>query len=317
MAEEGFDGQGRFPPQKLVNVGEDMAKFENSKAKVQLNALILSLSKAVAGHVIPNDGHVENSIAGQIIDFLRNLERLANEVELFKETQRFGNMAFRNWHDKLAEVITPFLEELNLPQRDGVPLYDEFLHYLSQSFGSKQRLDFGTGHELNFLAFFGGLLLENVAGPIKGPDILAVFAEYYKVCGKLILRFNLEPAGSHGVWGLDDHFHLVYILGSAQLAYGGDDGRLSPKDVLNSKLAHQEASQNLYFWAIDFIHTMKRGNFFEHSPLLFDISNVVSWSKIHRGMIKMYQDEVFGKFPVIQHFWFGRMYSLDPETPTS
>lgn len=306
------EGEGKYPPQKLVNVGADMEKFAISQARSQLLALIMSLSKAVAGETIPNDGRIENATAREIVELLDELSQVADSVEPFKETQRFGNMAFRSWHDQIASVLKKRLDGLSLPKQDGIPLYDEFYHYLSQSFGSGQRLDFGTGHELNFMAFFGALLVKDVAGPIKGPDILTVFAHYYKLCGKIIIRYNLEPAGSHGVWGLDDHFHLVYILGSAQLAYGSDDGRLTPKDVLNKTIAHKEATQNLYFWAIDFIHTVKRGNFFEHSPMLFDISNVATWTKIHRGMIKMYQDEVFGKFPVIQHFWFGRLYSLDP-----
>lgn len=311
MAVDG-EGEGKYPPQKLVNVAADMEKFAISQARSQLLALIMSLSKTVAGEVIPADGRVNNAIARELVELLEKLSEVADSVKPFEETQRFGNLAFRSWHDQIAKVMKERLDRLSLPKEDDVPLYDEFYHYLSQSFGSRQRLDFGTGHELNFLAFFGGLLLRDVVGPIKGPDILGVFATYYKLCGKLILRYNLEPAGSHGVWGLDDHFHLVYILGSAQLSYGSDDGRLTPKDVLNKVIAHKEASQNLYFWAIDFVHTMKRGNFFEHSPMLFDISNVATWTKIHRGMIKMYQDEVFGKFPVIQHLWFGRLYSLNP-----
>ena len=53
---------------------------------------------------------------------------------------------------------------------------------------------------------------------------------------------------------------------------------------------------------------MKRGQFFEHSPTLYDISGVPYWAKINQGMIKMYKVEVLGKFPVIQHFPIGKVF---------
>jgi serine/threonine-protein phosphatase 2A activator len=38
---------------------------------------------------------------------------------------------------------------------DGVAVLDELTPYLMGGFGSAQRLDYGTGHELSFLAFLG------------------------------------------------------------------------------------------------------------------------------------------------------------------
>ncbi len=56
---------------------------------------------------------------------------------------------------------------------------------------------------------------------------------------------------------------------------------------------------------------MKSGPFHEHSRYLFDMSSVADWSKVNKGLMKMFQAEVLHKFPVIQHFLFGSLLSLD------
>ena len=142
---------------------------------------------------------------------------------------------------------------------------------------------------------------------------------------KLILTYNLEPAGSHGVWGLDDHSFLPYIFGSAQLTRpiteaepipleGSLPGAPRPSDVAKPATVDLYRESNMYFSAIGFINDVKTGPFWEHSPILFDISGIRDgWGKINKGMIKMFNAEVLSKFPVVQHFQFGSLFSWDPD----
>ena len=56
----------------------------------------------------------------------------------------------------------------------------------------------------------------------------------------------------------------------------------------------------------------KRGPFHEHSPILYDITAVATWSKVNVGLTKMYVAEVLRKFPIVQHFLFGSLLRLAP-----
>jgi len=147
----------------------------------------------------------------------------------------------------------------------------------------------------------------------------------------LILYYNLEPAGSHGVWGLDDHSFLPYIFGSAQLARpltseaeptpteGSAPRTPRPSDVARPEAAERYRETWMYFSAVAFINDVKKGPFWEHSPILFDVSGIRDgWGKINKGMIKMFNAEVLSKFPVVQHFPFGSLFSweTDPNAQT-
>jgi serine/threonine-protein phosphatase 2A activator len=148
---------------------------------------------------------------------------------------------------------------------------------------------------------------------------------YLKVVRQLILTYNLEPAGSHGVWGLDDHSFLPYIFGSAQLTRpitetepmpleGSAPGAPRPSDVVKPATVDLYRDSNMYFSAIGFINDVKKGPFWEHSPILFDISGIKDgWGKINKGMIKMFNAEVLSKFPVVQHFPFGSLFLWDED----
>ena len=84
-------------------------------------------------------------------------------------------------------------------------------------------MDYGTGHETSFALFL--LCLTLVRFYESDPEcerevVLTLFVRYLRLCWRLQDVYNLEPAGSHGVWGLDDYSFLGYIFGSAQLRGG-------------------------------------------------------------------------------------------------
>lgn len=68
----------------------------------------------------------------------------------------------------------------------------------------------------------------------------------------------------------------------------------------------------MYLAAIQFVQEVKQGApFAEHSPILNDISALPSWRKVNDGLQKMYEGEVLGKLPVMQHMLFGSLFPAD------
>ena len=61
------------------------------------------------------------------------------------------------------------------------------------------------------------------------------------------------------------------------------DGAPDPSDVAKPAVVARERARNMYFAAIGFIYDVKKGPFWEHSPILFDISGIrAGWAKINK-----------------------------------
>ena len=72
----------------------------------------------------------------------------------------------------------------------------------------------------------------------------------------------LEPAGSHGVWGLDDYHFLPFLFGSAQLRTNAGPtarrvpGHPSPKAIHVPDIVDELAKDYMYFSCIKFINSV-------------------------------------------------------------
>ncbi|KAG6810616.1 Serine/threonine-protein phosphatase 2A activator 2 [Arthromyces matolae] len=98
------------------------------------------------------------------------------------------------------------------------------------------------------------------------------------------------------------------MFGSSQLR---GHKYIRPKAIHDAEVVEEYAKNYMYFACIQFINSIKTASLRWHSPMLDDISAVKTWDKVNSGMIKMYQAEVLGKLPVMQHFLFGSILPWD------
>lgn len=95
---------------------------------------------------------------------------------------------------------------------------EEVKAYWVDSWGNRTRIDYGTGHEM-FMASF--LFCLRILGVLKKEDnkavVLKCFEQYLILVRRIQKVYSLEPAGSHGVWSLDDYQALPFYFGSCQL----------------------------------------------------------------------------------------------------
>uniref|UniRef100_A0A336N0H0 Serine/threonine-protein phosphatase 2A activator n=1 Tax=Culicoides sonorensis TaxID=179676 RepID=A0A336N0H0_CULSO len=294
-------------PEKQIKNAMDMGKWQRSETFYQIIDFISNICIAVQNKRLTENLPISEP-AQKIIDLLNKLEQLAIETPPIEQPQRFGNMAYRTWHQKMSNICEELIKEI-LPETLSEAA-KELEVYLRDSFGNATRIDYGTGHELNFIMFLMALFKIDV---LKKDDeavaCLKVFNLYLNFARKLQVTYRMEPAGSHGVWSLDDFQFVPFIWGSAQFAINPP---IDPAKFVEDNCIEELRKDYMFISCIDYIRQVKTGNFAEHSNQLWSISAVPSWTKICTGLIKMYQKEVLGKFPVVQHIYFGSLFKLTP-----
>eukprot|EP00047_Mylnosiga_fluctuans_P014234 m.36557 g.36557 ORF g.36557 m.36557 type:complete len:384 (+) comp5400_c0_seq2:31-1182(+) len=290
--------------QRRILQAKDMDAWRVSPAYAHLMDFVQSVCAAVKGRLL-SDPLQPSPMVAAVVAMLARVDAITDQVPPEKTTSaRFGNPAFRTWHAQLSEIVSSLVELPGVQAEQRA----ELAAYLLESFGNQTRIDYGSGHELAFAAF---LCCLRVHGLFTQEDLTAVcfiaFNRYLAVVRRLQQIYHLEPAGSHGVWGLDDFQFLPFYWGAGQLI----GSSIPPAQIPDPAVARRHADDSLFFSCIAFIFQMKTGPFHEHSRMLYDISAVPEWAKVTSGLLKMYVAEVLMKFPIVQHFLFGPTLRFD------
>jgi len=297
------------PQREVLKIGE-VLKWMKSDAYNEYLSFLETINDAVKGKPMSHPITVSPAVT-KILNVLDALDRLIDETPALDQPQRFGNRAFADWLGKVTCNIDDLMSEA-LPENLHGALV-EIPVYLIESFGNSTRIDYGSGHEMSFVMFLYCLfrigLLDHKSDDDRIAAVTKIFNRYMLLVRKLQQTYRMEPAGSHGVYSLDDYQFVPFIWGSSQLI---GNSKYDPQSFTEENTVNRAAEDYLYMACIQYILKVKTGPFYEHSNQLWNISGLPGWQKINQGLIKMYKGEVLAKFPVIQHTLFGSLFSIAP-----
>ncbi len=291
-------------PSRRILSPEDHQLFLKSETCKLVEAFVFGIADSVRDRSISSvkDEEVTDTVK-TVVQILSEAEKVLDRCPPEDTGSRFGNPVFRTFLDEVEVVLPLWHEKLGLKDKAQV---DEIATYLHNAFGNKRRIDYGSGHELNFFLWLLCLNRIDILPETTFPALaLVVLPAYLRLMRRIQGSYYLEPAGSHGVWGLDDYQFLPFLFGAAQLLH---HPYITPKSIHNALVLEEESKEYLYLDQISFVNSVKNVEGLRwHSPMLDDISSAKSWVKIEAGMRKMFRKEILEKLPIMQHFLFGSL----------
>ncbi|KAF3009828.1 Serine/threonine-protein phosphatase 2A activator 2 [Curvularia kusanoi] len=291
-------------PSRRILSPEDHALFLSSPTCTLVQAFIFTITDSAQDRAVSSikDSDITDTI-GKITLILREAHKILAAHPPEDTGSRFGNPVFRSFVAAITDALPTWHAQLGLTNPSQV---DEISTYLGASFGNPSRIDYGSGHELNFFLWLLCLNRVGLLPPSSFPALaLVVLPAYLRLMRAVQSAYYLEPAGSHGVWGLDDYQFLPFLVGASQLR---NHPYITPRSIHNALVLEEERAEWLYLDQIAFVNSVKNVEGLRwHSPMLDDISAAKNWGKIEAGLRKMFVKEILEKLPVMQHFLFGSL----------
>ena len=298
-------------PRRRILTSADHAIFQSSGTHSLILAFVFKIAESARDRSISSINNDE--ISEEVRTILSILDHVSQTVKSVapadQGSSRFGNPAFRPFLDAISVKSDSWHRSLGFSSDAAV---SEVSEYLLQSFGNRARIDYGSGHELNFIVWLLCLNRLSLLPESTFPTLaLLVFPRYIRLMRDLQITYYLEPAGSHGVWGLDDYHFLPFLFGASQLLH---HPYIRPLSIHNELVLEEESDEYLYLDMVRWTVASKSVKGLKWTqPMLDDISAAKSWEKVENGMRRMFVKEVLGKLPIMQHFLFG---SLIPAVDT-
>jgi serine/threonine-protein phosphatase 2A activator len=281
-----------------IQTETDLEAWKVSPGHELLERVLILVNNAVRSH--SRTSSPANPVIVSILEAFGKLRNLLEQTPPVKQSAPFSNPAFKTWHRLLTQNASDLL--------GGITPDPEAQFYFLFSFGNPARLDFGSGHELNFLAFICCLFRLNLLNDSDAESIVFdLFWGYWDCFQAIQGQYRLEPAGSRGAWGIDDYVALPFLFGSSQLV---GHPELTPASVIRRDFADQYRDSNAYSRWISYLYQTKSGSFQEHSRVLASLTSVASFDQLNTGMIAMYKGEVLEKLPILQRFGIGKHIPL-------
>lgn len=298
------------PQKSILNKRFPMEKFRFTKVYYYITNFVQTVQTVVQGKAYADcPAFPEDGVVRRMGDVLDKVVVLFEETPPTERTHRYGNPSFRTFMQKVHEHVDDWHRELLPPELH--PAIVEFRCYFLDMFGSEGRMDYGTGHELNFLAWVFCFVRLELLGSIQDLQAVGLFLmpKYLRIAQLMQNVYTLEPAGSHGAWSVDDYNMVPFVWGASQLE-GTDFG---VRDIFDQEKVEAIAHKNLYTDMLSNILTVKTGSLTTTTPFLSELHYIPgqTWKKISSGMLKHFEREVMCKWPVMQHFWFGNILPLE------
>nr|XP_036675238.1 serine/threonine-protein phosphatase 2A activator [Drosophila suzukii] len=221
-----------------------------------------------------------------------------------------GNKGYRRWAHCMLRDIYQMVEK-------AVPAskcrhVNELGVYLSGAFGSSTKIEYGTGHELSFLFFVCALFRAEILTREEdlAASALVLFDRYLKFVRRLQVTYSVISSNWHGGYSLDKFQFVPFIWGFAQLCYGAP---FSPQKMLDEDTIAQYRKEYLLIDCVAHMANTYIGTFARHSSQLWSLAALSSWTKIQRGVMLMYMEDILLDFDNLNALRFGELMSFEED----